>query len=158
VAMELLESGQSARLVYNLPPGRRYCIATTVDSDGEVLVEMYHGLAAMREESAGEGGLPVAYSTGLSFTLITLDTMPAGYWFLRVRNVSNFPQVVTFDSYARPTDFVEMPVPVVSVKDTIVGWNGKPSAPAPAAKIKPAANQDDSFYKLMMQKRKANLV
>ena len=155
--MELLESGQSARLVYNLPQGRLYRLSTTVDSDGEVLVEMYHGISAMREESAGEGGEPFGYSKGQSFTLLTLDTAPAGYWFLRVRNLSNFPQVVTFDSHAMPTAFVEKPEAVKPWRDTIVGWDGRPSRPPLSSPPPSRSKQDDGFYKALLQKRKNGL-
>lgn len=155
MGMERLVAGESLGLVYILPYGRLYCIATDISSDGEVLVEMYHGISAMREETAGEGGSPFGHCKGRSFTMMTTDLAEAGYWYIRVRNVSNFAEIVTFDSYARPTSFVEMPEAVKSWKDTIVGWDGKPSKPAAA--IAPRPKQDDALYKLMLQKRKANL-
>lgn len=154
MTMERLESGQSASLVYTLPRNRLYRIATTVDSDGEVLVEMYHDLSGMRERSAGEGGQPYVYGKGRSFTLITTDLAPGGYWFLRVRNLSNFPEVVTFDSYAAEMKVVADESPVKSWRETVVCFNGKPSPKVVAKPVAPKHRGPDLYAAMMAQAKK----
>lgn len=157
MAIEKLRPGQRVGLSYTLDNGKYWRITLDVDSEGPVSVEFFVGLGAFREETAGEGGVPYAFADGKSFTVLTTDKAPGGYWFISIRNRSKFDEVVTFDSFAVETGAVEGYVPPVmkSWRETIVGWDGKPSKPlAPPSIVvkKPAEKPKHDLYAAMMSR------
>jgi hypothetical protein len=148
-----LDPGEKVGLSYLLPYEHVYRITLDVESEGDLSVELFHGISAMREETAGEGKIPYGFACGRRFTIFTGNSAPGGYWYIVIRNDSKFAEVVAFDSYAEPTDDADpasIPAKVKSVKDTIVGWDGKVRKPVTVA-VRPKPKGPD-LYALMMAK------
>ena len=153
--MERVLKGRSIYLTYKLPFNRLYRISTTVESEGLLFVEMFRVVSTVQYPGVVGGVLSHAHTKGYSFTTMTPDNAPGGTWYIRLKNISNFPEVVTFDSYALETEVLDIPL-VSSVKDTIVGWDGKKASERKVAVVAPAVKRRPTpdLYALMMSKVK----
>jgi len=153
--MERVLKGRSVYLTYSLPINRLYRISTTVESEGLLFVEMFRVVSAVQHPGVVGGVLSYAHTKGRSFTAMTSDEAPGGTWYIRLKNLSDFPEVVTFDSYAMETEVLDI-VPVSSMKDTIVGWDGKKSSDRKVPIVAPIVQRRSmpDLYALMMSKVK----
>jgi hypothetical protein len=129
--IEKLAPKKCVGLSYTLDRGKYWRIMVDIECEGPVRVDFYEGIGAFREETAGEGGVPYATADGRRFTVYTTDFAPGGYWFIAIRNMSKFDEVVIFDSFAVETAVVEGYVPpkTRTLEEMKVGWDGKPSPP-----------------------------